>query len=68
MKNKNSEEGINSLIIKKSIIVIKDKIYLLCSDDYTVYVYDRNDYTLINIFELDKVGFYNAIKASDDKK
>lgn len=49
-------------------IVIKDKIYLLCSDDYTVYVYDRNDYTLINIFELDKVGFYNAIKASDDKK
>ncbi|MCR4881550.1 MAG: YncE family protein [bacterium] len=49
-------------------IVIRDKIYLLCSDDYTVYVYDRNNNTLINSFGLDRVGYYNAIKVSDDKK
>ena len=48
--------------------VVGNKIYVLCSDAYTVYVYDRTNNTLINSFELDHAGYYNAIKLSNDKK
>lgn len=49
-------------------LVINDKIYVLCSDDYIVYVYDAKTKELINSFELEKIGYYNALKASADKK
>ena len=49
-------------------LVVGDKIYVLCSDDYMVYVYDRTNNVLINSFELDHTGYYNAIRVSNDKK
>ena len=49
-------------------IVINNKIYLLCSDDYVVYVYDKESNSLINSFELEHAGYYNSIKVSNDKK
>ncbi len=49
-------------------LVVNEKIYLLCSDDYVVYVYDALTNKQINSFELDKIGYYNALKVSPDKK
>ena len=49
-------------------LVVNDKIYILCSDDYVVYVYDALTRELINSFELEKIGYYNALKVSNDKK
>ena len=47
--------------------VVKDKIYLLCSDDYVVYVYDKNTGAQINSFELEQTGYYNSVKVSTDQ-
>ncbi len=49
-------------------LVVNGKIYLLCSDDYIVYVYDETTNKQINSFELEKIGYYNALKTSSDKK
>lgn len=48
-------------------VIINDKLYLLCSDDYIIKVYDLNTIKNIDTIELDKVGYYNSIKVSEDK-
>ena len=48
--------------------VINNKLYVICSDDYLVHIYDANTFEQIGSFELDKIGYYNAIKASNDKQ
>ncbi len=49
-------------------LVVNEKIYLLCSDDYLVHVYDAMTNEWIKSFELEQIGYYNALKVSQDKK
>ena len=47
-------------------LIIGDKLYLLCSDDYVVIVVDINTSKKIASIELPQNGYYNAIRASVD--
>ncbi len=49
-------------------LVLDEKIYLLCSDDYLVHVYDAITNEWLKSFELEKLGYYNTIKTSVDKQ
>lgn len=48
-------------------VIVDEKLYLLCSDSYTIQVYDVNTLKNINTIKLDEVGYYNSIKISKDK-
>ncbi|MCQ2958549.1 MAG: hypothetical protein MJ180_06600, partial [Candidatus Gastranaerophilales bacterium] len=47
-------------------LIIGGKLYLLCADDYVVYVFDTETNKKIAYFELPKKGYYNSIKSSKD--
>lgn len=48
-------------------VIVDEKLYLLCSDSYTIQVYDVNTLKNVNTIKLDEVGYYNSIKISKDK-
>ncbi len=54
---------------KKSnaFLALNDKIYILASDQYKIFVLD-NDYEVVNSIDLEKLGYYNAMKLSNDGK
>ncbi len=47
--------------------VINNKIYILASDEYAVYVFDAITNQKITTIELDEKGYYNSIRVSKDK-
>ena len=49
-------------------IVANNKIYFLCSDNYTILVYDLMAKDFVKSVELNNVGYYNAIKVSNDRQ